>query len=290
MKIRRVFFFTLTFALFLLIIGTERCQTPTGGGGSTSPPENLESVSIQPLDDGYIVRIIWKKPTSNTPVTAYRVYFRAADATNFTLIADALSDTFYNHNPETQSGVFMTGDYYAVGYNDEGEGEAEDTVSTIPVRSNADLYELHAPQGPECYGFSRYYGDLNRYAAIPAYVSSAEFYISDTSASYTGPNYHLVSVHYNDSIPADSATFAPSSWRTTQFHNYGIEVPSIAHFFYLFQSLHLCQESHYYIIKTDNNYYAAIKITDIDEANGIISVETYFQRIEGLRLVYYDEP
>ena len=54
MKIwKRAFSFALTFALFLLVIGSERCRrTPAGGGGEPpAPPEHVENLRIQTFDD-----------------------------------------------------------------------------------------------------------------------------------------------------------------------------------------------------------------------------------------------
>ena len=65
---KRVFSFALTFALFLVVIGSVRCPDPPPEGGSGSnPPEPINNLHLGTWDDGCCVKVLWDPPNSHFP-------------------------------------------------------------------------------------------------------------------------------------------------------------------------------------------------------------------------------
>jgi hypothetical protein len=284
--------------LSLLLVGTGDCpkKTTPGNGGNGDVPGHVMNLELASWGDGTSVHVFWDEPTLGSPIiVGYRVYFRPANATfldEFSIIADNVIVEYYIHETyDHESHIYMTGDYYVVAFNDEGEGQSVDTASTIPARaSSSGMWELDAPSVYRCYGFNREDGQLDEFSSHAENADWADLYLSDLmSPGYIGPHYYFVSVHYNDSIPADSARFPEAPWRVTGIYNSGAEWPTYASPGISYASIVLCQEDNCYIVQTEDGYYASIKVPAIYYDEGSIDGDARFQLVRGLRLLYRNE-
>jgi hypothetical protein len=286
-KWKRAISITSLSLLTLLIIGMEcpKNTTPEEGGDVPGHVMNLEIASWW---DGTSVHLLWDEPTlGSSVISGYRVYFRAMYSDDFAILANDITDEFYIHDTyDHESHVFRTGQYLVVAFNDEGEGESVDTASSIPVADGFTMWELDAPQVRDSYGFDRENGEIREYYGSFLDADSADLYLSDLQSSgYTGPLYHFVSMHYNDSIPADSADFPEAPWRVTGFYDWGSEKPIYVPSGLSYESIVTCQEGNYYIVQTEDGYYASIEVFVIHCDEGEIIGTGRFQLVRGLRLL-----
>lgn len=249
-------------------------------------PQNLV---LAAANYGEYVTLSWEEPIDGQP-DEYIVYFREVDTTDWvidtTLDGDVLE---YTHNPEG-----TTGDYYVSADFDDTE-YGSDTVTTIPEHtSEIIIYELNAG-GNAGYGW-----DINDDFAGDTYsvaestnVDSVDFYITNFILDPTGGPYDPAwSIAAPETLATDpGATFVPAAnWRNNTFSDPTTSPPAILPLYSdttYSSSTEGIENNPVYVgvhLNTED-YYALVKFADVNTTAGTIMVESWFQKVQGLRLV-----
>lgn len=285
---KRRLFRVLVIMLVLLIMGAGICDKKSDGDGEV--PGYVMNPNLLSWGDGLCVRIGWEEPEFGSPlIQGYRVYFAPLGGI-FTMIADSLTSTVYIHEPlDTLTWTYTSGYYYVTAFNDNGEGDAVDTLNTIPIYTHTltvgeldNQYDWYSGYG---WDRSSFVGSKHT-MHLESSANLVDFYISDLHAGWSG-EYNLVSPHSNDLIAWDDSVIPDASWRATGIYMIGPYYPSIAapDTFSYYQSLALIDQGSYYVMSTQDGYYAAVRVTYMDIDSGIVNIDSWFQGIKGLRIL-----
>ncbi|MFO7650070.1 MAG: fibronectin type III domain-containing protein [bacterium] len=234
------------------------------------------------MDTDSTVKVTWNSPVAGTP-DKYIVSFNEVGTTSYTMLGE-VTTTSYIHNPMGKTGKYkVEADFDGTKY----QGTTEPT--TVPVaNASTTVSELNAT-GSSGYGWNLSTGTGTTYSMTQSgNAANVDFYISDFAAGYSGATYSIVSP---DLGPSDPGNVVPSgSWKVNAFTNALTSeqgpLPSHNPIVY-FNYTDLVTSPIVVGCYTDDGYYALVKINDINTGAGTVQVQTWFQLIEGLRLVQH---
>jgi hypothetical protein len=263
----------------LVFIGCE-------GEGGGSEPQNL---SLTGTDYGRAVLLAWEEPIEGKP-NSYLIYFRELAESDFQLVATVDGDSLeYTQNPNE-----LTGDYYVAAKFGSTE-YASDTMTTIPVHTDVlTLSELNAG-GNQGYGWAIANDFIgSTYSLIdPASAAVVDFYVTNfMDDSLIGPWPAPWYIASPDTILYDpgGGTAPQANWRKTWFSDPLLDpqeiLPNFAPTTY-FKSMSGIEDDTTYIgIYLDAEmHYGLVKFFGADTMAGTISVQSWFQTVQGLRLI-----
>lgn len=284
---KKILYSISIFVLILVMVGLWSCDDT----GAIGVPGYVMNLQLLAAPDGFCLSVMWDEPTLGSQViNGYRVYFRPFNDTLFTVLADSVTNMYYHHDPyDWQTHEFVTGDYCVVAFNDNGEGDAVCTLTTIPVyhcMMTLGEFSLHSAFFYPGYGWDRVMFHPHSYSMIKdENADSVDFYLTDQDTGWSGPSYYLVSPHYNDSIPADSAEIPAASWRVTGLTICGPDFPHFVPDGLYYESLMMIQEGMYYFIFTEDGHFALVEVFRIDSTTGKVDINGWIQPVKGLRLM-----
>ena len=242
------------------------------------PPTNF---TIQSVADT-IVRLTWSPPIEGTP-DKYIVYFKEVGQPFYIIVAEVTTIN-YDHNPVGNTGVyFVEAKFGSYTYPSEQR-------YTIPIYTSTTLLsELNTIGENSGYGWNRTDGHGATYSMSNiANASYVDFYITDFSGGCSLPFYCASP----DMGPNDPGGIVPvANWRINDISD-PITDPqaplpkySIGNYF---AWTTLNSYPIYLAIRMPEGsdaYYALIKVDGLNVSNGTVQVESWFQRIKGLRLI-----
>jgi hypothetical protein len=278
-KIARIFALTTLAFAFVILTG---CGDEEAG----SEPENF---ALAASNDGLEVILTWEEPLDGEPDN-YIVYFRAVGTTDW-VVGATLDGTILTltHDPSE-----LTGDYY-VAADFGGTEYNSDILTTIPVATSSTIiYELEA-DGNSGYGWAISSDFTGSTYSMANDVNAAlvDFYITNfTNDPPGGPWPASWSIASPDLAPNDpGGSFVPAAnWRQnwfsdpitdpqaalddygpTTFFNYtdGIETDPT------YIGVYLGTEEH----------YGMVMFSGVNPTAGTINVQSWFQTVQGLRLI-----
>jgi hypothetical protein len=199
-----------------------------------------------------------------------------------------VTDTFYEHDPDGE-----TGEYYVTAYSDEGgESGPSEIQSTIPVYTDTlTIYELNA-SGYSGYGWDLATGIGHTYSMLQqSSIPVVDFYITDWATGFAGPDYYIASPDMIAQDGGNTGTFPSGEWKVNGILSIsiseanGILPPSGDYLNYD----DLIGNS-YYGVHTNEDFYGVIHVLGVPNLlDGSVQVETWFQRVPGLRLLKHSE-
>ncbi len=244
------------------------------------PPGNLQLTAATDST----VQIYWTTPAEGVP-DSFLIYFCPADDSVFTVIGDTNGNT-YIHNPSGLTGGYQVSAIFA-----GKEYRSTTTLSTVPVHTPTKTISELDGTGNAGYGWSRDSGQARTYSMRDAgNVPNVDFYITDFTTGSRLP-FNIASPHMGPSDP--SGVVPPdTSWRRNGFTNpltdENAPLPSIDPTRYF--NYTPIPESLPALIgcyTTADRHYALIKINRVNSANATVELETWFQLIPDLRLIYH---
>ena len=229
-----------------------------------------------------LVILAWTAPAQGNP-NNYNIYFREVGSSSFALETSPGGEiTVAVLDPGGVTGLYIISAAYG-----SAERFCTDTVSTIPVHtSSVTMTELNAGLSSG-YGWNRATGVASTYlmsqAGNAAYV---DLYITDWAVGHTRPPYSIASPDMGPSDPG--GVVPPAAWRANGFTdpltNEQAPLPSCSTTIY-FNYTDISQTPMILGCHTEDSYYAMIKVLGINIGNGEVQLESWFQLIQGLRLI-----
>lgn len=254
-----------------------------GCGVIGGPPSNLQITSA---GDSTSVQLSWTAPPQGLP-DSFLIYFCPANDSVFTVIGDT-SANFYIHNPQRLTGRYQVSAIFA-----GKEYKCPTILTTVPIHTLPKVvYELDGV-GDAGYGWRRDQdsGTGQVYSMRQeGNADKVDFYITDFSTGSNLP-YRIASPEMG---PSDiSGVVPPAGWRTTGFtdplSDEATPLPTIDSLRY-FKYTQIPSDSLPALIgcyTLGDNRYALIKITRVTPQNATVEVESWFQLIPNLRLLYH---
>lgn len=249
-----------------------QCDTITGGAPS--------GVKLEAATDS-TVKVSWTAPTEGTP-DKYYVAFMETGTSSYADF-DTVTATTVEHDPGGKTGKYMVTAVFGSETYD-----AANTPSSAPIHTAAtEVSELNAA-GSSGYGWDRTPGDGGTFSmASAANAASVDFYVSDWAATSAGDPYYLISP---DLGPTDPGNVVPTgSWRVNGLAGPVTEQgPLPAHVTgNYFTQQELTQYPFFCGVWTADGYFGLAKVTDYNPTAGTVKIETWFQPIQGLRLIQH---
>ncbi|MEO0071953.1 MAG: hypothetical protein ABIK10_00740 [candidate division WOR-3 bacterium] len=251
------------------------CEEVTG--------EEPTNVALEAATDT-TVKITWTAP--QTAPDKYYIYFKAIDAANYTKIGETTA-TSYIHDPQGK-----TGKYYVAAVYGSNEYNSS-VVSTEPVTSSIyTVWELNAA-GNSGYGWDRTTGAGSTYSMTnAANAPNVDFYITNFATGWTTTPYSIASP---DQGPNDPGGVVPSGqWKVNGISNPITDpqapLPRYIQGTTYFNYTELTSYPAYVAIRMNSGsdvYYALVKIDGLNTTNGTVNVESWFQKVKGLRLIQH---
>ncbi len=239
------------------------------------------NVAIEAVTDS-TVKITWTAPAGDAP-DKYSVKFMETGTTSYVEVG-GVNSTEYTHNP-----VGKTGKYLIVAVYGSTEYEALTAPTTAPIATTSTaVSELNAA-GNAGYGWTRATGAGATYSMTQASNAAAvDFYITDFAAGYAGPTYSIASP---DLGPTDPGNVVPTgSWHvnsvTNPLSNEQSALPTHSTSLYS-NSADLAQPTSLHGCYTQDGFYALVKLEGLNVGSGTVNATTYFQLVEGLRLIQH---
>jgi hypothetical protein len=223
------------------------------------------------------ITITWTAPS--TAPDKYIIYFKGVGLANYTSVGEVTTTTF-THNPGGATGKYFVSAKFG---SDEYDS---DVKSTEPIATaSVTLAELNAT-GNSGYGWNRTTFDGGTYSmADAANVSAVDLYLTNFATGTATP-YNIASP---DMGPNDAGGVVPTgTWRVN-----GISDPitdpqlplpkhtTTAYFNYTPISAYPT----YLAVYTADGYYGLIKIDGLNTGAGTVTIESWFQAVQGLRLI-----
>jgi hypothetical protein len=235
------------------------------------------------------VQVVWTAPVEGA-ADNYLVYFKAVGETTFAFIGETTASV-YTHDPHGYTGTYkVTSVFGSESY------ESPDKPTTIPVHTDTvTLFELNADSSRCGYGWNRDSGMADYYSmATTNSAGAVDFYISDFQQGYGASPYALVSPDKADSIDQGAVGIVPEAlWRSNGFSNLlgGEEDPLPAfrtappNYFIYTELNQLPALVGVYTAGDIEKHYALVKVHEFSTATGACRVESWFQMVQGLRLI-----
>ena len=262
--------------LFVLVIPILVQSCGVLGG----PPGNVQ---IQADSTGAGVAIIWTAPTEGLP-DRYTVYFKAYGDTTEVVVAETTA-TVCNHRPDG-----LTGTYRVVAEFGADRYEGRDQPSTVPVFNDPiTLHELNRTEGEAGCGWDRVLGNAATYDMREGgSASGVDFYVTDTRAGSSSQPFSIFSPAARGKDQGASGVIPDAAWKQGYYTDHLADENAI---------LPAIPDSVYYDYTDitagpficgcylDGNYFALIKVTDVDYDAGTVKLVSWFQKVPGLRLI-----
>ncbi|NPV14700.1 hypothetical protein HPY86_07190 [candidate division WOR-3 bacterium] len=258
------------------------CTLLFGCGVIGGPPANPQ---IAAATDS-TVQLVWTTPAEGMP-DSFLIYFCPAGESLFTVIGDT-TGTGYIHNPQG-----LTGKYQISAIFSGKEYKSSIILSTIPVYTGSKTIAELDGVGNAGFGWDRDSGTGRTYSIRQREnVEKIDFYITDFTTGSTLP-FHIASP---DMGPSDPSGVVPAdSWRRNGFTNPLTDennpLPSAAvttdTFYFTYTTIPSTLPAIFGCYIAADHHYALIKVKQVNTANSTVEVETWFQLIPNLRLIYH---
>ncbi|MBN2464959.1 fibronectin type III domain-containing protein [candidate division WOR-3 bacterium] len=224
------------------------------------------------------VRLAWSPPVEGTP-NQYLVMFKPVGGTY--AVALETGDTTCEHDP-----AGLTGEYRVLAQFGGRYVEPEETLSTLPVQTNSTwVDELNASGKPGLGWPAPARVGVTYDMSDTAWVDLVEFYVTDFKAGSSGPTYYLASP---DLAPGDSGGGVPAGrWQVTSFVELASEqgpLPAPGDSSWR-TSARVASTPVYAGCRTQQDFYAVVKVTQMRITQADVRLETWFQPVQGLRLL-----
>jgi hypothetical protein len=241
------------------------------------------------------VRVSWTPPAGAVP-DSYVLAFSetgTSDWVGFGAVPDTV--TRADHNP-----LGRTGRYRVSAVFRDREYPATEAPTSAPVHADVmAVGELNSPSY-SAYGWERDSGGGSVFTM--RYASNADrvdFYVTDWASGFGGPDYAMASPDWGPYEPGGAGFVPVGAWRATWFSSppagEQAPLPPLRSGGYANQ-MPLSADSTLVAVCTDmttgtllgpDRYYALVRLGHPDVASGTVQIETWFQRIRGLRLIQH---
>ncbi len=233
---------------------------------------------------GVLVRLSWDRGR-NPDSTQYRVWFRPQWSRDFSVVGITYGSQTV-HDPAGE-----TGDYFLSASYQNEELLGADTLSTIPVFSDTViLVELNAG---ELAGYG--WDSLTRNGRTGTMRDSSQaglvdLYLTDLTPGYLGSGYYLASPSFGPGDPG--GVVPPGRWRETRMVGViGSPQEPLPEFdsLYYQRVVDVSSFISHVAVYTQEGYYALVTTYGPDPNRGTIPLQSWFQRVRGLRLIRHPE-
>ncbi|MBM3331015.1 fibronectin type III domain-containing protein [candidate division WOR-3 bacterium] len=258
-----------------------------GCGVLGGPPSGV-TVSAGPGESDSTVLVSWTVPSEGA-ADKYVIHFRPATDSGYTVVGETTAIS-YAHNPHG-----VTGQYKVSAVFGGDSYDAAEMPTTVPVQSEAELFEINADSARCGFGWKRDSGVGGVFAMTEsANCASVDFYVSDLLVGTGGP-LSIVSPNKADSIDSGAVGIVPSAaWRANGFSNPVLAdtvpsykaPPSATYFIYTTLTSQPCRFGCYTAGDTVK-HYAMVKVDSFNLVSGRVWLKTWYQLVPGLRLVHY---
>jgi hypothetical protein len=227
------------------------------------------------------VNIVWA--VDSTP-DRYVVLFKETGALNYDSVAGTLTPN-YVHDPAHRTGSYQVAAVY--GTNHVPSTEAP---STAPYWNSPQwLPELSDTGANTGYGWNRATGEALFYdMTVLDSFAKVDFYFTDFAHGFAGPRFYVASP---DTAPLDSGGTVPfGAWHTTEFCHLDSTatedsiLPGFVSSLYRKSGLLDSLPRLVACYTKFDDHYALLNVDQIDSVQGV-RIETWFQKIKGLRLI-----
>jgi hypothetical protein len=258
-----------------------------GCGVLGGPPTGV-AVSYGPGESDSTVLVSWTTPAEGSP-DKYQVYFRPSADTGYAAAGETTATSFA-HNPHG-----VTGQYKVIAVFGQDSYEGAERPTTVPVHSEAALFEINTDSSRCGFGWSRDSGIGKVYSMTDsANHAFVDFYVSDLAAG-TGGALKIVSPNIarpdtGVSIDSGAGIVPRAAWRANGFSNpvSAETVPSYqalpATYFIYTEVAQPCLFGAYTAGDTLKRY-AFVRVDSVNAATGKVWLQTWFQLVPGLRLI-----
>jgi hypothetical protein len=257
-----------------------------GCGVLGGPPTGV-AASAGPGDSDSTVLVSWTTPAEGSP-DKYMVYFRLITDSGYTVLGETTA-TSYAHNPHG-----ATGQYKVTALFGADTYEAAEKPTTVPIKSEAALFEINADSSRCAFGWTRDSG-IGRVFAMTesANCGKVDFYVSNLQAG-VGGQLDIVSPNKADSIDSGAVGIVPrAAWRANGFSSRvsGDAVPSYqappnaTYFIYTPIENPMPCPIGCYTAGDTVKHYALIQVDSFDVASGQVWLKSWYQLVPGLRLM-----
>ncbi len=239
------------------------------------------SITIEAMSDS-TVKITWGAPTEGAP-DAYIVSFMEVGTSSYAQVAETTA-TSIEHDPSGATGMYKVEAKFG---SDTYAGST--TPTTEPIANAVQtVSELNAA-GNAGYGWNTSDGSATTYTM--GEVGSApnvDLYFTDWALGFTGPNYSIASPDEAEADPGNGGFVPPASWATNSFSSSltsetaPLPVHTTATYF---NYTDITQTPFIVGCYTEDGYYAMVKINSYNTGSGEFQVQSWFQLVEGLRLI-----
>ena len=256
-----------------LVITVDSAHVNPGGA-----PSNLTLTAASDTT----VNLTWSPPADSSPKYYVVSFQRTGSSTPDSVWGtQALS---FTHDP-----AHRTGRYLVTAVFDSARFTSIETPSTVPVGTGVlQLPELNGA-GSTGFGWSRTNGLATVYDMTTAdSAAKVDFYISDFAPGFAGPDYYAASPFR---APQDPGGIVPAgNWPITEFtHLDSLATEDSLLPRYLLSryrdSSKLDTLPRLVACHTENNYFALLRVSEVNTTLGTVRLETWFQLIPGLRLM-----
>jgi len=230
------------------------------------------------------VKVTWTAPAGSAP-DKYVVKFKETGTATFVTLDDNVTATEYTHDPAGKTGNYMVAAMFG-----STEYEALSAPTSAPITTAAtSVSELNAA-GNSGYGWSTSTGAGATYTMTDAgNAANVDFYITNFLAGYSGTPYSIASP---DMGPNDPGGVVPTgSWKVNAFSNPVLDdqapLPKYNQGVNYFNYTDIATDPTFVGCHTAAGYYALVKLAGVNTGDGTVQVTTYFQLVEGLRLVQH---
>ncbi len=252
--------------------------------GCPAPVTNIEppaSLSISADNTGTRVVLTWEaSPTED--IDGYIVYFKPINGTFAPIDTLEATETQYEVDPQGTAG-----EYHVTAYKGDNESDPTDNVSTIPYHTAAvEVYELNGA-GSSGYGWDRTTGSGSAYPMSQASsADNVDFYITNFAAGYTVVPYYLASPDVSQAS-SDSSIVPSANWRVNGIkHVTNEEANSVLPAAGNYVNYEELIGNSYYGVHTEDGYFGLVYTNGVpNTSNGTQNIETWFQLVQGLRLI-----
>jgi hypothetical protein len=266
----RVRVYVLFTGLLVLAIGC--------GNLSEGPPAEL----LLSAASDTTIRISWTAPGGSVP-DSYVIAFMETGTSSWLDVGSATdSATKADHNPLGRTGryrvttVFGSRSYPATG-----------SPTSAPVHTGAFAVGELNSSVYSGFGWDRDSGTGSVFTM--GYASNAnrvDFYITDWSTGFAGPDYYVASPDWGPYEPGGRGLVPVGRWRPNGFtHNLKLGSDSTLVAVVCTDTIVTADTTD--TIVTVSRHYALVRLGSPDTVSGTVQVETWFQRIKGLRLIQH---
>jgi len=258
-----------------------------GCGVLGGPPTGV-AVSAGPGESDSTVLVNWTTPAEGSP-DKYMVYFRSLTDTGFTALGETTA-TSYAHNPHG-----VTGQYKVAALFGQDTYEGAEKPTTVPVQSEATLFEINADSSRCAFGWTRDSGIGGVFAMTEsANCAYVDFYVSDRQPGVIGP-LDIVSPNKADSIDSGAVGIVPrAAWKTNGFTNPlsnaqnpvpAYQAPPNANYFIFTEITSKPCYVGCYTAGDTMKHYALIQVDSFSVTSGQVWMKSWYQLVPRLRLM-----